>query len=239
MYLSEGGVAISTRAAQFIKALTRIVWRVVGRRTSLRLVQCTKVNSGISSTLVLQRSTHLSSRQLSHACAPIALKFFVRASAVIPVELRQPGASSLVLACSADPRGDGISLRVNSARLIHPWKRYCPNLASLLNLFATPSDAYTHCKEQHSAKALYPKSRQPGAKTLFNSLQSRKTLSEMPITVAGSLTMRSCRQFCQASAPMSLMPDSTLTCLRRGTPTKAPSGTISSGFKGTWTASGI
>ena len=165
----------------------------------------------------------LSSRQLSHACAPIATKCFVRASAVIPVELRQPGASSLVLACSADPRGDGSSLKVNSARLIHPWKRYCPNLASLLNIFATPSDAYTHCKEQHSAKALYPKSRQPGAKTLFSSLQSRKTLSEMPTTVAGSLTMRSCRQFCQASAPMSLMPDSTLTCLRRGTPAKAPS----------------
>ena len=204
-------MASSTRAAQFIKALTRIVWRVVGRRTSLRLVQCTKVNSGISSTLVLQRSRLLSSRQLSHACAPIATKCFVSASAVIPVELRQPGASSLVLACSADPRGDGSSLKVNSARLIHPWKRYCPNLASLLNIFATPSDAYTHCREQHSAKALYPKSRQPGAKTLFSSLQSRKTLSEMPTTVAGSLTMRSCRQFCQASAPMSLMPDSSQT----------------------------
>ena len=38
MYLGEGGIASSTRAAQFIKALTRIVWRVVGRRTSLRLV---------------------------------------------------------------------------------------------------------------------------------------------------------------------------------------------------------
>ena len=131
-------MAISTRAAQFIKALTRIAWRVVGRRTSLRLVQCTKVNSGISSTLVLQRSTHLSSRQLSHACAPIATKCFVRASAVIPAELRQPGASSLVLACSADPRGDGSSLKVNSARLIHPWKRYCPSLASLLNLLQGP-----------------------------------------------------------------------------------------------------
>ena len=83
MYFSEGGIASSTRAAQFIKALTRIVWRVVGRRTSLRLVQCTKVNSRISSTVVLQRSTLLSSRQLSHACAPIAVKCFVRASAVI------------------------------------------------------------------------------------------------------------------------------------------------------------
>ena len=187
-------------------------------------MQCTKVNSGISSTLVLLRSTLFSNRQLSRACAPVDTKCFVRASAVIPVELRQPGASSLVLACSVDPRGDGSSLKVSSARLIHPWKRYCPNLASLVNMFATPSDAYTHCKEQHSAKALYPKSRQPGAKTLFSSLQSRKALSAIPTTVAGSLTMRSCRQFCQASAPMSLMPDSTLTCRRRGTPAKAPSG---------------
>ena len=32
-----------------------------------------------------QRSTLLSSRQLSHACAPIAVKYFVRASVVIPV----------------------------------------------------------------------------------------------------------------------------------------------------------
>ena len=62
----------------------------------------------------------VNSRQLSHACAPIAVKRFVRASAVIPVELRQPGASSLVLACSVDPRGDGSSLKVTSARLIHP-----------------------------------------------------------------------------------------------------------------------
>ena len=37
---------------------------------------------------------------------------------------------------------------------------------------------------------------------------------------------------------MSLMPDSMLTCRSRGTPAKAPSGTISSGFMGTWIASG-
>ena len=43
-------------------------------------VKCTKVNSGISSTLVLQRSTLLSSRQLSHACAPMVVKFFVSKS---------------------------------------------------------------------------------------------------------------------------------------------------------------
>ena len=56
-------------------------------------------------------------------------------------ELRQPGASSLVLT-------------VTSARLMHPWKRYCPKLVSPLNTFAAPPDAYTRCKEQHSEKAL-------------------------------------------------------------------------------------
>ena len=37
------------------------------------------------------------------------VKYFVRASVVIPVEPRQPGASSLVPACSVDPRGDAHS----------------------------------------------------------------------------------------------------------------------------------
>ena len=64
---------------------------------------------------------------------------------------------SLVLACSVDPRGDGSSLKVNSARLNTLGRGIAQNLASLLNILATPSDAYTHCKEQHSAKALYPK----------------------------------------------------------------------------------
>ena len=45
IYFSEGGMVSSIWAAQFIKASTRIVWRVGGRRTSLRLVQCAKVNS--------------------------------------------------------------------------------------------------------------------------------------------------------------------------------------------------
>ena len=55
-------MASSTRAAQFIKALTRIVWRVVGRRTSLRLVQCIKVNSrnflhiGVAKVYTLEQS---------------------------------------------------------------------------------------------------------------------------------------------------------------------------------------
>ena len=60
MYLSEGGMASSGRAAQFIKALTLMVWRVGGRMTSRRLVQCTKVNSWISSIFVSERSTFLS-----------------------------------------------------------------------------------------------------------------------------------------------------------------------------------
>ena len=65
-------MASSTGAAQFIKALTRIVWRVAGRRTSLRLVQWTKVNSGISSIVVsevntLKQSTTVTSvRSYSH-----------------------------------------------------------------------------------------------------------------------------------------------------------------------------
>ena len=112
MYLNEGGIASSTRPAQFKKASTRIDGEG-SEGELLRPVQCTKVNSGISSTLVLQRSALLSSRQLSVKC-------FVRASAVIPVELRKPGASSLILACSVDPRGDGSLLKVTLARLIHP-----------------------------------------------------------------------------------------------------------------------
>ena len=146
----------------------------------------------------------------------------------MPVELRQPGASSLVLSCWVNPfnsdRGDGTSLTVTSARLMHPWKRYCPKLVSPLNTFTAPPNAHTRCKEQHSEKACN-QSRQPGAKTLFRSLQSRKALSAMPTTVAGSLTMRSCRQSCNASAPMSLIPVSTLTCRKHGTPAKAHSST--------------
>ena len=113
LYLSEGGMASSTRAAQFMKALTRIVWRVVGRRTSLRLCSAQR--------RIPEFPQHwCCSRQLSHACAPIVTKCIGRASAVIPVELRQPGVDSLILTCSTDSRGDGSSLKVTSARLIHP-----------------------------------------------------------------------------------------------------------------------
>ena len=88
-------MASSGRAAQFMKALTLMVWRVIGRLTSLRLVQCTKVNSCISSICVLERSTFLSRWQLSQACAPMTAKPCVSVSVVIPVELRQPTASGL------------------------------------------------------------------------------------------------------------------------------------------------
>ena len=46
-------------------------------------------NVGVAEVNTLKQSA------TSHACAPIAVKCFVRASVVIPVELRQPGASSL------------------------------------------------------------------------------------------------------------------------------------------------
>ena len=123
MYLSEGGMASSGRTAQFMKALTLVVWRVSGRLTSLRLVQCTKVNSCISSICVLERSTFLSRWQLSQACAPMTAKPCVSVSVVIPVELRQPRAKSLAVVCDGSSLGEGISRRVNSARLIQPRKR--------------------------------------------------------------------------------------------------------------------
>ena len=46
-------------------------------------------------------------------------------------------------------------------------------------------------------------------------------------------------QLCQASAPIALMPASTLTWRRRGTAIKAPAGTIPARFIGTWTACGM
>ena len=46
-------------------------------------------------------------------------------------------------------------------------------------------------------------------------------------------------KLCHASASTNLMPGSTLTWRGRGTNAKAPSGTISSGFMGIWTASGM
>ena len=75
--------------------------------------------------------------------------------------------------------------------------------------------------------------------TLLSNWQPRNALSAMLTAVAGSLTIRSCRQLCQASAPTTFMPDATLTWRRRGTAAKAPSGIFSSGLMGTWIASGM
>ena len=69
MYLSEGGIASSTGAAQFIKALTRIVWRVLGRRTSLRLVQCTKVNRNFLNIGVAKVYTLKQSATVARMCS--------------------------------------------------------------------------------------------------------------------------------------------------------------------------
>ena len=54
---SEGGVASSGNAAQFIKALTRMVCNVYGSLTSQRLAQCAKVNSWISLMFAFEMST--------------------------------------------------------------------------------------------------------------------------------------------------------------------------------------
>ena len=82
-------MASSTRAAQLIKALTRIVWRVVGRKTS--------------SIMVLQRSTLLAVDNC-HKRALLWLQSALGEQSVwMPVELRQPGAGSLVLSCRVNP----------------------------------------------------------------------------------------------------------------------------------------
>ena len=91
------------------------------------------------SICVLERSTFLSRWQLSQACAPITAKLCVSLSAVISAELRQSRAKSLAVVCDGSSLGEEISRRVNSARLIQPRKRQCPNLVVLLNWLATPS----------------------------------------------------------------------------------------------------
>ena len=83
-------IGSSGSAAQFIKALTRMVCNAYGSLTSQRLVQCTKVNSWIFSMFVFDRSTCFSNLQLSRACAPSTWKSRVSSSVVIPVELRHP-----------------------------------------------------------------------------------------------------------------------------------------------------
>ena len=84
-------------------------------------------------------------------------------------------------------------------------------------------------------KGFWPNSTQPGAVTLLSKWQPRKTLSAILATELGILTIRSCRQHCQACAPTTRMPASTLTRRKRATAVKAQAGTIPSGFVGTWT----
>ena len=96
-----------------------------------------------------------------------------------------------------------------------------------------------HGVRTRGKKTLQPNSRQPGTVTPVSNWQPRNALSAMLTTETGILTIRSCRQHCHASAPTNLMPDATLTGRRRGTAAKAPSGTVSSWFMGTWTASGM
>ena len=73
MYLNEGGIASSGSAAQFMKALTRMVWRVGGRQTSLRLVQCTKVNWGFLLSLYWRGQLSLVTDSC-HRHAPLILR---------------------------------------------------------------------------------------------------------------------------------------------------------------------
>ena len=67
-----------------------------------------------------------------------AIKCFVRASAVIPVERRQPGAGSLVLACSADPRGDGSSLQGKLSKVNTPLEEVLPKLGFAVEHICNP-----------------------------------------------------------------------------------------------------
>ena len=72
------------------------------------------LNLGVAKVCTLKQSATVACmRSESYKCIG-------RASAVIPVELKQSGVFSLTLACSTDSRGDGNSLKVTSARLIQP-----------------------------------------------------------------------------------------------------------------------
>ena len=50
----------------------------------------------------------------------MTLKLCGSVSVAIPVELRQPRANSLAVGCDGSSLGEGLSCRVNSARLIQP-----------------------------------------------------------------------------------------------------------------------
>ena len=72
-------------------------------------------------------------KKLSQACDPMTLKLCGSVSVTFLVELRQPRANSLAVGCDSSSLGEGLWCRVNSARLIQPLKRWCPNLVQLPN----------------------------------------------------------------------------------------------------------
>ena len=95
---------------------------------------------------------------------------------------------SPVLACGADPRGDGSSLKVYKLSKVNtPLKEVLSKLGFAIEPICNPFRCIHPLQGTTSAKALYPNSRHPGAKTLFSSLQSRKTSSEMPTTTSAVL----------------------------------------------------
>ena len=53
----------------------------------------------------------------------MTVKPCVSVNVAIPVELRQPRANSLAVDCDGSSLGEGLSRRVNSARLMQPRKR--------------------------------------------------------------------------------------------------------------------
>ena len=145
--------------------------------------------------------------QKIQACAPSTWKSRV-SSKVVPVELRQPCDSSL--AC--DPVDD-LSCRTKVAKLMQSRKRQCPNLVELQG-------------------AAFSK----GLVAKLNTARRCDTVEQVAASEGIICNSYYRRGHCHASAPTTLMP-AKLTCRKRGAPVKAPSGTIPSGFMGTWTAS--
>ena len=105
VYLGEGGIASSIGAAQFMKALTWIVES--GRKEHFSEASAVHkgefrnfFNSGVAKVYTLEQTATVT-RMRSNSSKML-------------------WKSSLVLACSVDPRGDGISHKVTAARLMHP-----------------------------------------------------------------------------------------------------------------------
>ena len=134
------------------------------------------------------------------------------------------------------PRPEVYLTQNNRSKVDAPLKEALPELGFVIEFICNPF----RCMHPLQGTAF-----REGLVSKVSATRSRDTVQLLAVTkdVIGNahhcgrqFDMRSCRQFCQASAPMSLIPDSTLT--RRKRPAKAPPGTISSGFIGTCTASG-